>query len=207
MLNCPSLCDWNTAYLSPELAPESDKRSFYLPMDEEHMPKLKGLYELIERKWQAGVRHMVIYCYHTETQDSICSDLTKKSGHLGIRPAVLSGQTRVQDRQELVDAFNSGEVNVLVTNICKSLNLSVGELCVFYSVVTNPSRLLQIASRINRDTSARLREYVVLAYRGEELSNILNAHKRSENRKKLLGDYADASTDILAVCKQASLKA
>jgi ERCC4-related helicase len=136
----------------------------------------------------------------------ICSDLTKKFGHLGIAPAVLSGQTRAQDRQELVDAFNSGEVNVLITNICKSLNLSVGELCIFYSVVTNPSRLLQIASRINRDTSAKVREYVVMAYRGEELMNILNAYNRSENKKKLLGDYADASTDILEVCRAAAFK-
>jgi ERCC4-related helicase len=175
-------------------------------MDAEHMPKLKGLYDLIERKWQAGVRHIVIYCYHTETQDIICSDLVKRFGHLGVAPAILSGQTRAQDRQELVDAFNKGEVNVLITNICKSLNLSIGELCIFYSVVTNPSRLLQIASRINRDTSAKVREYVVMAYHGEELANILNAYKRSENKKKLLGDYADASTDILAVCKAEAMK-
>jgi ERCC4-related helicase len=181
-------------------------RAFNLPMDAEHMPKLKGLYDLIEQKWDAGIRHIVVYCYHTETQDMICSDLTKKFGHLGIAPAVLSGQTRAQDRQELVDAFNSGEVNVLITNICKSLNLSVGELCIFYSVVTNPSRLLQIASRINRDTSAKVREYVVMAYRGEELMNILNAYNRSENKKKLLGDYADASTDILEVCRAAAFK-
>lgn len=201
VLNCPSLCDWNTAFLTPDLAPPTDKRAFYLPMDEEHMPKLKGLYDLVGRKWEEGIRHIVIYCYHTEAQDKICEDLLNKYGHLGVAPAILSGQTKAKDRQELVDAFNSGEVNVLVTNICKSLNLSIGELCIFYSVVTNPSRLLQIASRINRDTSAKVREYAVLAYKGEELSNILNAYKRSENKKKLLGDYADASTDILAVCK------
>ena len=206
VLNCPSLCDWNSAYLTPDIAPLRDKRTFNLPIDAEHMPKLRGLYDLIERKWQAGVRHIVIYCYHTETQDIICSDLAKRFGHLGVAPAILSGQTRAQDRQELVDAFNKGEVNVLITNICKSLNLSIGELCIFYSVVTNPSRLLQIASRINRDTSAKVREYVVMAYHGEELANILNAYKRSENKKKLLGDYADASTDILAVCKAEAMK-
>lgn len=201
VLNCPSLCDWNTAYLTPDVAPPTDRRAFNLPMDAEHLPKLQGLYDIIEDRWNKGVRHIVIYCYHTEAQDKIVEDLVMKYGYLGIAPAILSGQTKARDRQELVDAFNSGEVNVLVTNICKSLNLSVGELCIFYSVVTNPSRLLQIASRINRDTSAREREYVVLAYKGEELSNILNAYKRSENKKKLLGDYADASTDILAVCK------
>ena len=59
---------------------------------------------------------------------------------------------------------------------------------------------------INRDTSAKVREYVVMAYRGEELMNILNAYNRSENKKKLLGDYADASTDILEVCRAAAFK-
>lgn len=204
--NCPSLCDFNTAYLTPDIVAPNDPRAFNLPMDAEHLPKLKGLYDLIGRKWESGPKHTVIYCYHTEAQDKICGDLLDLYGDKGLKPAILSGSTKQQDRQIIVDAFNSGEINVLVTNICTSLNLSAGELCIFYSVVTNPSRLLQIASRINRDTSARVREYVVLAYRGEELSNILNAYKRSENKKKLLGDYADASTDILAVCKEASMK-
>lgn len=204
--NCPSLCDFNTAYLGPDLVNPNDLRAFNLPMDEDHLPKLKGLYEFISEKWKAGIRQIVIYCYHVEAQNKLYEDLLMKYGKDGMTCAILSGQTKSSDKQALVDSFNSGETKVLITNVCTSLNLAAGELCIFYSVVTNPSRLLQIASRINRDTSAKAREYAVFAYRGEELSNILNAYKRSENKKRLLGDYADASTDILEVCKQAAQK-
>lgn len=206
VLNCPSLCEYNQAYLGEEYAPSSDPRTFVLPMDAKSLPKLQGLYDTVKEKWAAGKRHIVIYCYHTEAQLKIKEDLTSLLAEDNGVCEILSGQTKAAERQKLVDGFNDSSVNILITNICNSLNLSVGEVCIFYSVVTNPSRLLQIASRINRDTSAKQREYVVLAYKGEELSNILNAYKRSENKKKLLGDYADASTDILAACKEASLK-
>ena len=200
VLNCPSLCEWNKAYLPEDMIDYQDSRAFYLPMEPNCLPKLHGLYDLIGERWKAGIRHIVVYVYHVDAQDKIQEDLEQLYGGNGLKAGILSGTTKKKDRQAVVDAFNGGQINVLVTNISTSLNLSVGEMCIFYSVVTNPSRLLQIASRINRDTSAREREYVVLAYRGEEMSNILNAYKRSEHKKKLLGDYADASTDILGVC-------
>ena len=39
---------------------------------------------------------------------------------------------------------------MLITNIKKSLNLSGGDVCIFYTVESNPSKMEQIRGRIDR---------------------------------------------------------
>lgn len=201
VLNCPSMCKSNRFYHkpNPNIKLPIELATFRLPFDKDNLPKLSGMLDLVETKLREGKRHIVIYCWHKEACDTISDLINKEFGATyNVRADILNGKTT--NKQEKIDDFNEDRTQILVTNVAKSVNLSIGEVCIFYSIVTNPARLLQISSRINRDTSGREREYYCLLYRGEEVKGILNAYKRLQNKQKLLGGLEDSANDILTAC-------
>lgn len=64
--------------------------------------------------------------------------------------------------------FNNGTYDVIITNIKKSLNLYGGDVCILYSLETNPSKSFQIASRIDRHVDDSIKTFVLLLYKGTQ---------------------------------------
>lgn len=146
LLNCPSLI------------PDAG-----IPMDRKSVPKLDRLCELIENDFSQ--EQVMIYCFHLEAQQTIADELTK----IGRKPVILNGSiTDANERYKIQQAFNNGEYDVIITNIKKSLNLYGGDVCIFYSMETNPSKSFQIASRIDRNVDDKLKTFVMLLYKGTD---------------------------------------
>jgi hypothetical protein len=145
LLNCPSLI------------PEAN-----IPMDRKSVPKLDRLCELVENEFSNS--KIMIYCFHLKAQEVIANELRK----IGRNPVTLNGACKDEDRLEAQEGFNSGKYDVIVTNIKKSLNLHGGDVCIFYSMETNPSKSFQIASRIDRHTDDSIKTFVLLLYSGTD---------------------------------------
>jgi hypothetical protein len=141
LLNCPSLI------------PEAN-----IPMDRKNVPKLDRLCNLVENEF-AGSKIM-IYCFHLQAQQAIADELRK----IGRNPVTLNGACKDEERQEAQNGFNTGKYDVIVTNIKKSLNLYGGDVCIFYSMETNPSKSFQIASRIDRHINDDTKTFVLMLY-------------------------------------------
>lgn len=146
LLNCPSLI--------PDCG---------IPMDRKNVPKLDRLCELIENDFSQ--ESVMIYCFHLAAQQTIADELAK----IGRKPVILNGSiTDATERYKIQQAFNNGEYDVIITNIKKSLNLYGGDVCIFYSMETNPSKSFQIASRIDRNVDDKLKTFVMLLYKGTD---------------------------------------
>lgn len=146
LLNCPSLI--------PDCG---------IPMDRKNVPKLDRLCELIENDFSQ--ESVMVYCFHLAAQQTIADELAK----IGRKPVILNGSiTDATERYRIQQAFNNGEYDVIITNIKKSLNLYGGDVCIFYSMETNPSKSFQIASRIDRNVDDKLKTFVMLLYKGTD---------------------------------------
>lgn len=141
VLNCPSLI------------PEID-----IPTDIENVPKIERLINLIEHDFKDS--RIMVYCFHTEAQRVIAEECIK----LGRNPVILNGKTKEEEKYVIQSDFNSGKYDVIITNVKKSLNLHSADVCIFYSVDTNPSKMFQIAGRIDRNVNTDLKTYVLLIY-------------------------------------------
>lgn len=141
VLNCPSLIT-----------------DLKLPTDRKTVPKLDRLVEIINNEFD-GCKVMV-YCFHIEAQHAIKRELEA----IGKKVVILNGETDDKDRKPIIDSFNEGDVDVIVTNIKKSLNLYNGDACIFYSIETNPAQLEQIHGRIDRNVDDKSKTYVLMVY-------------------------------------------
>lgn len=145
LLNCPSLIE------------EAN-----IPMDRKNVPKLDRLCELIENEFAND--SVMVYCFHLAAQQTIADELTK----IGRKPIILNGSCTDEARLAAQQGFNDGTYDVIVTNIKKSLNLYGGDVCIFYSMETNPSKAFQIASRIDRNVDDKIKTFVALLYKGTD---------------------------------------
>ena len=176
VLNCPSL------------VPEEDYK-MSIPFTIENVPKLKYIIDLVKKN---EGKKIMIYCWHREAQDFIKREVEK----IGRTCAILNGAVNdVQERQGLVDGFNGEQYEVLITNIKKSLNLYDGDLCILYSVESNPAKLEQIRGRIERNVDNKVKKYIMLVYRGTgEFS--LFANKLVERGKQARGLISDSKMAV-----------
>ena len=145
VLNCPSLI--------PDLHLETNRKT---------VPKLDRLCNLLETDF-ADCKVM-IYCFHNEAQQAIADECRK----LGRNPVILNGQSKDQERWEIQTKFNKGEYDVIITNIMKSLNLFGGDVCIFYSNSMTPSKMFQVAGRIDRNVDDKIKTYILLIYSGTD---------------------------------------
>lgn len=145
LLNCPSLI------------PEAN-----IPMDRKNVPKLDRLCDLIENEFADS--SVMVYCFHLEAQATIANELA----NIGRKPVILNGSCSDDERFKAQQGFNDGTYDVIVTNIKKSLNLYGGDVCIFYSMETNPSKAFQIASRIDRNVDNKIKTFIALLYKGTD---------------------------------------
>ena len=145
VLNCPSLI--------PELNLETSRKT---------VPKMDRVCELINNEFSSS--KVMIYCFHIEAQKAFAKELKA----IGRKPVILNGSCGDEERQEAQKGFNTGTYDVIITNIKKSLNLYGGDVCIFYSMETNPSKAFQTASRIDRHVDDTLKTFVLMLYKGTD---------------------------------------
>ncbi len=169
VLNCPSLC--------------VDLEINNNPTD---VPKLERLLQLVKEDFEG--QHIMVYVWHIEMQATIKEMLEKE----GLRAVILNGGT--EDKNEARDGFNDGTYDVIITNAKRSLNLHSGDVCIFYSMETNPATIEQIAARIDRNVNDNSKTFVLLAYEGEEANFFINTVKQRAVDGK---DLADTNSETV----------
>lgn len=145
VLNCPSLI--------PDLN---------IPTNRKSVPKLERLLQLISTDFVDN--KVMVYVFHLEAQEAIKNELIA----IGRKPVILNGGCKDEERWEVQNGFNNGTYDVIITNIKKSLNLHGGEVCIFYSILTNPSSMFQVAGRIDRNVDKSIKTFVLLMYKGTD---------------------------------------
>lgn len=167
ILNCPSLVS--------NMHTETNRTT---------VPKIDKLCSLVENEF--GKEKIMVYCFHLAAQEAIKEELEK----IGRKPVTLNGSIKDDERYKVQQAFNNGKYDVIITNVKKSLNLYGGDVCIVYSMETNPSKLFQIAGRIDRNVDNKLKTYVMLLYKNtpEYEFFVSVVRQRAKNARELTID-------------------
>lgn len=167
ILNCPSLVE-----------------EAGLVTNKHNVPKINRLVELVQTEFDQ--QSVMVYCFHLKAQEAIKKELEA----VGKRPVILNGKTEAMDRYRIQREFNEGKYDVIITNVVKSLNLHGADVCIFYSVLGNPSRSIQVAGRIDRHVDDRMKTFVLLLYKGTDEYKLFAdlAGQRSKDAKDLTID-------------------
>lgn len=174
VLNCPSLIE-----------------DLHLETNRTTVPKIDRLCNLLETEL-IGSRVMV-YCFHTEAQQAIANECRK----LGRNPVILNGENKDEERWAIQTKFNNGEYDVIITNIMKSLNLFGGDACIFYSNTMTPSKMFQVAGRVDRNVDDSVKTFILLIYKGtDEYTHFMEVTKQRAKDARDLTINAKTTVDF-----------
>lgn len=162
-----------------------------------NIPKLERLCQLLETDFADS--QVMVYCFHLNAQAAIKEELEK----IGRKCVILNGgdtsANKDINRLNIMNDFNNGVYDVIITNIKKSLNLHGGDVCIMYSMEANVSKATQILGRIDRNTDDRIKTFILLYYEGtdEEKLFLTKAKKREEASRALTIDAEGAISKFL----------
>lgn len=160
---------------------------------DENVPKLKLLKGILE-EIPKGEQVLIFSHYkmsHTFLEKYLMSQ--------GIETRVLNGETKKKCVDEYIDAFKTGKVQVLITNIQKSLNFGNCDYVIFYSFSTNPSKLIQMEGRVTRDFHVNNKHFYILTMKGREHKTLVENTRKTllDNRKFIDVDESVISKFLL----------
>lgn len=133
----------------------------------------------------------IVYAFHR----SVCGMLEKVLSDAGVRVRVANGTNSKHERQEIKRQFIDGDIDVLVTNITESLNLS----CDFIVAHENTNKFIQLLGRAERGLIGRdLDVLYVLTKDTVEIEQFIeNVYLRCEYLESMLGKDADVIKDVM----------
>lgn len=122
-----------------------------VPFTPETTPKLAVLLKILESVCVKKKNQALVYCRFVEAQEQMAQILRDR---LGLKVVVLNGQPRsggAKMRAEIVNAFNQGEYDVLITNVLRGIDLKTCDNCILYTIDPNPQKMVQFEGRITRE--------------------------------------------------------
>ena len=173
VLNCPSLLDKTE-----------------IKFNTEDVPKLAMLLDIIKNEFND--KHILIYCFNIGAMDKIKEELLL----IGKKVEIINGATKPKERTEIKDRFNSGDVDIVITNVQRSLNMYGGDVCIWYTYSGNPGRMEQIRGRVDRNVDDSVKTFVLLLYKNSPEYTFFKetAGQRAKDSRELTVD-ADTCLD------------
>ena len=138
-----------------------------IPFNEETVPKLKSLLDLLENEC-ADFDTILFFVYYKEAQELISKWLKTH----GISNRVLNGDTETEERSRIITDFKEQSYRILITNVQRGLNFKDCPCCIFYSYDPNPSKMIQFEGRITRTLNIDDKSIYLLCSEGKEAKRL-----------------------------------
>lgn len=149
-------------------------------------PQVKALVETVQSRLADGKR-VLVYTHYHDTRRWVETNFTEQ----GIGFVSLHGKLRGRkERQQVLDSYKSGQVDVLVTSVTESLNIDA-DVVIFYEFTT---LVKQVIGRAHRGLAGKELEVVFIITRdSDEVDYFLKyIYERSLTVQKLLQkDYSE----------------
>lgn len=155
-----------------------------IEFNEENVPKLKSLRELLENECK-NTLSVLLFVYYKEAQYSISEWLHER----GYSNRILNGDNTFEESNIISTEFKNGDFKVLITNVQKCLNFGHCDYCIFYSVEPNTSKMIQFEGRMTRSFDIYGKHVYILCSKGKEYNNLT----------KVISGRASAMRDVTEV--------
>lgn len=112
----------------------------------------------------------IIYVYNKKAQYTMRDELIKK----GYKVDIINGEVKSSDKDVIIDKFNNHELDILILNVQRAINLPTSDRIIFYDILAMPQRTSQIKGRIDRNNYDTPKFYDFFCYKDSpEMSNIV----------------------------------
>ena len=143
-----------------------------IPFDAYNVPKLGALKRLFEQECKE-YKSIIVFVHFREAQRAI-EEWCNTNGYTN---RVLNGDTTFNDTEEIVDGFKNEKFRVLITNVQKGLNFNGCNCCIFYSIISNPSKMVQFEGRMTRGFDIHDKAVYMIVSEGDELKTVTTTVK------------------------------
>ena len=151
---------------------------------EENVPKLESLSDILQDDF-ADADSILIFAHYREAQDSLSRWLT----YNGYSNRILCGETKNDEREDIIEGFKNTDYRILITNVQKGLDFGECDHCIFYGFDPNPSKMVQFEGRITRSFDIRNKRIILLCSAGKELQRL---NKVIKDRAKATSQFTKA---------------
>ena len=127
-------------------------------------PKLEVLFRILEDRVQIGHTQAIVYCNFVGAQAEMQEMLQSQ----GFRTAVINGETKAKMRKEIINGYNEGEYDVLITNVNKGIDLNTSDTAILYTLAPNPQVMVQFEGRMTREFNVQGKAVYLLVSMGKE---------------------------------------
>lgn len=131
----------------------------------------------------------IIYAYNLEIQHTIANELRS----LGYSVEIVNGEQSPSERDEIISKFNNFQIDMLVFNIRKAINIPTSDRILIYDLPTMPQQTSQLMGRIDRDNYENSKFYDFLCYSDSvEMVNMVRlAYFRETQSSAFTGQLED----------------
>lgn len=155
----------------------------------ENVPKLGSLKDLLEGNCKDSSM-ILIFVLYREAQYQLSKWLSEN----GYTNRVLNGGTSYKDSDKIIEDFKNNQFRVLITNTKKGLNFGNCNDCIFYSVNTNPSQMVQFEGRTTRSFDIIGKNVYILCSKGKEYNNLMSVVR---DRAKAMKDMTTTDYSVV----------
>ena len=160
--------------------------------DEKSVPKLEQVLNFFE---QVVEDRPIIYVYNIEAQHK----MKEKLVGMGYKVEILNGELSVDEKQEILEKFNRGNLDSLIFNIERAINIPTSDRIIFYDIPTMPQRTYQIKGRIDRNNYEIPKFYDFFVYLDSpEMANVIKlAYFREKHASLFTGQEEDVYGQLI----------
>lgn len=126
-------------------------------------PKAAALVWLL-RQIDVKQEKALVYCRFKNCQLKLKEVLEQE----GYRVEILNGETKKKERNRIIEGFNGNDIDVLLTNVQRCLDLNNCSHGIFYTIDSNPQKMVQFEGRMTRDFDIEGNNTYLLVMMGRE---------------------------------------
>jgi SNF2 family DNA or RNA helicase len=135
-----------------------------IAFNEHTTPKLAALFQVLDESIDVFKGQALIYCRFVEAQNRMRELLEER----GYRCVVLNGKVTTKFRTPIVNDFNSGQYDIMITNVLRGLDLKSCDNCILYTIDPNPQKMVQFEGRMTREFNIEYKSVYLLVAMGKE---------------------------------------
>jgi len=135
----------------------------HIPFNPETTPKVAALLDILS-KIDVSTEKALVYCRYKECQNAL-KDILDSYDY---RVSIINGESKIKDRNEIINKFLTDGYDIIITNVQKGLDLNNCDNVIMYTIDANPQKMVQFEGRMTREFDVIDKSLYMLVSMGRE---------------------------------------
>lgn len=135
----------------------------HIPFNPDTTPKVAALLDILS-KIDVSTDKALVYCRYKDCQNGL-KDILEAYEY---RAAIINGDSKIKDRNEVINKFLTDGYDIIITNVQRGLDLNNCDNVIMYTIDPNPQKMVQFEGRMTREFDVMYKSLYMLVSMGKE---------------------------------------